>query len=204
MHRRWTALAIVIVATTWTFGDAFVSKRPLAANQDRVKRDAIRQLKAMPIAFEENAGQTAAAASFIARGQGYTMWATAEGPVLRLHAAGASDAGATVRLRVVDGVVAEQPSPESALPGRANYFIGNDPSRWKTGVARFGALRYAGVYPGVDLVLHGTQESLEYDFAVAPNADPSRIAVSFDGATGVHLQSHGDLTLTVGEGQVSS
>jgi hypothetical protein len=97
---------------------------------------------------------------------------------------------------------AGHPSAESLLPGRANYFLGNEPALWKTNVQRYGALRYADVYPGVDLVLHGTQESLEYDFDVAPHSDPSRVAVSFDGATSVRLEPSGDLTLTVNGGEM--
>ena len=155
------------------------------------KAEAMRRLRAMPLAFEENRGQTATAAAFVARGQGYAMWATAEGPILRL---GNRDAAATFRLRAVGGAkrsaVAEAP-----LGGRANYFKGNDPSRWITNVPRYGALRYAGVYDGIDLVLHGTQQSLEYDFEVRPHADPSRIAVMFDGAEDIRVEDDGDLTI---------
>jgi hypothetical protein len=164
--------------------------------------DAIRQLKALPIAFETNVGQTDPAASFVARGEGYVVWATEEGPVVRVGAP-RSDRRATARLRVVGGGSAGHPAPESLLPGRSNYFIGNDPAHWKQGVPRYGALRYADVYEGVDLVLHGTQESLEYDFDVAPHADPARIGVAFEGATAMRLEPDGDLTLSVDGGELS-
>ena len=169
---------------------------------EQVKERALRQLRAMPLAFEQNVGQTAAARSFVARGQGYTVWATDDGPMLRLGDPRASNAGVDVRIRVVEGASTGQPSPESALRGRVNYFIGNDPSRWATDVPRFAALRYSGVYRGVDLVLHGTQESLEYDFVVAPYADPSPIGVAFDGAETVRIETDGDLTLTMAGGEL--
>ncbi len=201
MNRRFRFLAVSIVAAlTSSAGNRPGPAGPIGLEQAR--QDAVRRLKAMPLAFEANVGQTASAASYVARGQGYAVWATADGPVLRLGDSRASKPGAVIRLRVVRGDVSGHPSPESALPGAANYFIGNDPSRWKTGVPRFGALRYPRVYPGVDLVLHGTQESLEYDFVVAPHADPSPIGVAFDGAETVRIEPGGNLTLTVDGGEI--
>src|SRR5262245_39066004 len=165
------------------------------------KQAVLKQFNAMPLAFEANVGQTDDAASFVARGQGYAFWATSEGPVLRLRNRQAS-AGAVLRMRVVGGEPKNQPKAETLLPGRANYFLGNEPSLWKTNVARYLALRYDDVYPGVDLVLHGTQESLEYDFDVAPRIDASQIAVKFEGATDVRIEPTGDLTLTVADGEL--
>jgi hypothetical protein len=63
------------------------------------------------------------------------------------------------------------------LPGRSNYFIGNDPKKWRTNVANYAKVKYQNVYPGVDLVYYGNQRQLEYDFVVAPGADPSTIAL---------------------------
>ena len=62
------------------------------------------------------------------------------------------------------------------LPGKSNYFLGNDPKKWRTNVPNYAKVRYQNVYPGVDLVYYGTQGGqLEYDFVVAPGADPSAI-----------------------------
>src|SRR5208282_2028105 len=44
------------------------------------------------------------------------------------------------------------------LPGKANYFIGNDPSKWVTNALTYAKVRYRDVYPGIDLVYYGTQE----------------------------------------------
>jgi len=64
------------------------------------------------------------------------------------------------------------------LPGKSNYFIGNDPQKWRTNVPTYAKVKYQGVYPGVDLVYYGNQGGqLEYDFVVAPGADPSAIAL---------------------------
>lgn len=60
-------------------------------------------------------------------------------------------------------------------PGISNYFLGNDPKKWRTNVAQYGKVKYQAVYPGVDLVYYGNQRQLEYDFIVAPHADPQQI-----------------------------
>jgi hypothetical protein len=65
------------------------------------------------------------------------------------------------------------------LRGKANYFIGNDPKKWRTNVPTYARVKYQGIYPGVDLVYYGNQAGqLEYDFVVAPGADPGAISLS--------------------------
>lgn len=66
------------------------------------------------------------------------------------------------------------------LPGKANYFIGNDPKKWRTNVPAYAKVKYQDVYPGVDLVYYGNQGQLEYDFVVAPGADPRAIRLALD------------------------
>ena len=39
------------------------------------------------------------------------------------------------------------------LPGKVNYFIGNDPAKWRAGVVTYAKVRYESVYPGVDVIL---------------------------------------------------
>ncbi len=66
------------------------------------------------------------------------------------------------------------------LAARSNYFIGNDPAQWHTDVPNFARVKYESVYPGVDLVFYGNQRQLEYDFILAPGADPSAIRLAVD------------------------
>ncbi len=98
------------------------------------------------------------------------------------------------------------PSPDIAgvdgLPARVNYFIGNDPKKWHTDVPAFSRVKYAGVYPGVDLVFYGNQRRLEYDFIVAPGADPKAIQLKIVGAQKMRVNAHGDLVLSVPGGEV--
>jgi hypothetical protein len=81
------------------------------------------------------------------------------------------------------------------LPGRINYFRGNDPSAWHTNIAAYAKVRYEGIYPGVDVVYYGNPHRLEYDFVVAPGADPRRIALDFEGVDALRITAQGDLVL---------
>src|SRR5260370_11306773 len=81
------------------------------------------------------------------------------------------------------------------LPGKSNYVIGNDPHRWRSGIPQFAGVHYASVYPGIDLVFYGNQGQLEYDFKVAPGAEPSQAELEFDGADKLEL-SDGDVILS--------
>jgi hypothetical protein len=78
-------------------------------------------------------------------------------------------------------LVGASPNPKivgmDELPGKSNYFIGNDPKKWRTNVPNYAKVRYASVYPGVDLVYYGNQGQLEYDFVVSPGADPEAITL---------------------------
>ena len=75
------------------------------------------------------------------------------------------------------------------LPGVSNYLVGNDPRNWRTGIPQYARVEYRDVYPGVDLAFHGDARALEYDFVVAPGADPGAIRLAFDGVTGLRLDA---------------
>ena len=68
------------------------------------------------------------------------------------------------------------------MESKVNYFIGNDPSKWHTEISTFKRVRFRQVYPGIDTVYYGNQQQLEYDFVVAPGADPQNITLKFEGA----------------------
>ena len=88
------------------------------------------------------------------------------------------------------------------LPGKSNYFIGRDPSKWHTVVPHYAKVRYDNVYPGIDLIYYGIGKYLEYDFVVAPGADPKDIRISFEGADRLQVNDRGDLVLTTALGDI--
>jgi Bacterial Ig-like domain (group 3)/Beta-propeller repeat/Transmembrane protein 131-like N-terminal len=99
-------------------------------------------------------------------------------------------------------------NPRAAVTGmdeRAginNYFIGNDPARWRTNVPTYAKVKYVEIYSGVDLVYYGNERQLEYDFIVAPGANPRRIAFDVRGAKRIRRDAHGDLVFKMGEDEI--
>lgn len=161
----------------------------------------------VPLQFEANQGQVDDAARFLAHGAGYELYVTSVGAVLVLAKPSANTADkptAAVALRM--SVIGARPSTATSglneLPGKANYFIGNDASQWRSNVPTYAKVRHNGVYPGVDLVYYGRQRQLEYDFVVAPGSNPDQIVLGFDGADFTELDAQGDLVLHTGAGDV--
>ncbi|MFZ0760087.1 MAG: SBBP repeat-containing protein, partial [Candidatus Sulfotelmatobacter sp.] len=164
------------------------------------KLDARAILGELPLIFEPNQGQADARAKFLAHGPGYSLFLDATGAVLAMQTARSSSSSAGpaeqfVRMNLVGANPAAATTGTDPLPGRSNYFIGNDRRKWHSGIPQFAGVRYENVYPGIDLVFYGNQGRLEYDFRVAPGADPSRAELQFNGATTLKL-SGGDLVLT--------
>ncbi len=163
----------------------------------------------LPLFFEPNQGQTAPQVKFVARGAGYGLFLTADEAVLKLHrpspaprtaAAPLPASSSVIRMKLEGSNSAASVSGAEPLPGKSNYFIGNDPAKWRHNIPQFARVEYKSVYPGVDLVYYGDQGQLEYDFRVAPAADPNRIALSFTGAS-TRIES-GDLILATDQGDV--
>jgi hypothetical protein len=157
-------------------------------------------LAQLPLRFEPNQGQTDPRVDFLARGAGYGLFLTADHAVLTLRS---SQKSSIVRMRLAGGNPAATVTGASLLPGKSNYFIGNDPSKWRRNIPQFARVRYQDVYPGVDLAYYGNQGQLEYDFEVAPGADPSQIALRFQGPEKANLDGDGNLLLASASGQVT-
>jgi hypothetical protein len=110
-----------------------------------------------------------------------------------LTASGGLRLSPRLEMRLAGGVPALGSYLSNRLPGYTNDLRGNDPARWRTGVPQYGRVRFARVYPGIDLVFHGEQTELEYDFEVSPGVSPEGIVLEFDGAESVRLGSSGEL-----------
>jgi hypothetical protein len=176
----------------------------------------------LPMGFEENRGQAARDVRFVSHGAGYGLaFAPQEADItlLRRKAMNASPLHRVTYLRALRAAVKAQrttaihmrleganPSAEIAgadkLPGKSNYFVGNDPKNWVTDVPAYARVKYSAIYPGIDLVFYGNQRHLEYDFVVAPGADPKAIRLKVDGARKLAINSRGDLVLSVSDGEV--
>lgn len=168
----------------------------------------------LPIIFEPNQGQgnldsSDSRAKFVARGAGYSLFLGPDGAVLSLvqQRSGKRQVGHEGRPTVANAVEMKLAGANPAvslsgtdqLRGRSNYFLGNDSSKWRTGVPQFARVKYASVYPGIDLVFYGNQGHLEYDFQVAPGADPSQAELEFSGAQAVDVEDGALVIKTPGD-----
>ena len=135
----------------------------------------------LPLSFEANQGQTDSRVNFLSHGAGYSLFLTPTKAVLSLKQ---GDTSNVVGMRVVGANPASHAVGLDKQPGVSNYLIGNDPSKWHTDVPNYAEVAYKGVYRGIDLVYHGDQKQLEYDFVVDPGADPRAIRLAFDGTQG--------------------
>ena len=146
----------------------------------------------LPLSFEANMGQADSRVQFLSRGPGYTLFLTSGEAVL---VSGKGKPNVT-RMKLTRSNPAPEVRGLDELSGKSYYFIGNDPKKWQSKVPNFARVRYQGVYPGIDLVYYGNQRELEYDFVVAPGADPKRIQLSFPEAQEIRIdQESGDLKL---------
>jgi hypothetical protein len=110
---------------------------------------------------------------------------------------------AVVRIALKGAARAPQIEGVDRMAGRSNYFIGNDPKKWHTDVPNYAKVELKNVYPGIDLIYHGSaQAQLEYDFRLAPGADPNAIRLGFSGAGKLALNERGDLIVSVGESKL--
>jgi uncharacterized protein (TIGR03437 family) len=166
------------------------------------------KLLSVPLSFEPNQGQVASTVQFLSRGSGYALYLTPGNVVLNLErplpasATRPAPEGASVDTLRMSLIGANPKANAVGLlpqPGVVSYFIGNDPKKWRTGIPTYGRVDYAQIYPGVDLVFYGNQRQLEYDFVVAPGADPSRIAWRIDGAR-ASVDAQGNLALDAPNG----
>ena len=105
-------------------------------------------------------------------------------------------------MRLEGGNLHAAMQPMDELPGKVNYFLGNDRAKWRTDIPTYRRVRSEGVYPGIDLVYYGNQQDLEYDFVVAPGGDPSAIRMAFSGADRVTLDPRGDLLIHTGRAEL--
>ena len=183
-RRSWSLAPLVATAllTGLAPASAEPSRVPAAGSVDSTFRRIAEGYGRLPLFFEANRTQTDTRVGFLARRTGWTVFLTATEMVF--------DAGddALLRMRLEGSNPRPVLSGLDSLASRSNYFLGNDRRRWITDVPHYARVRSAGVYPGVDLVYHGENGQLEYDFFLRPGADPGRIALRFDGADSVAVE----------------
>jgi uncharacterized repeat protein (TIGR01451 family) len=158
----------------------------------------------LPLHFEPNRGQTNYAVKFLARGDGYALFLTNTQAIFALNQEetspepdGRTNSRAVLRMKLLGAATDSLVEGRAQLPGVSNYFLGKNPQDWQTAIPNYASVHYSQVYPGIDLVYYGNQDQLEYDFLLAPGADPAAIQLAFDGADQIEVDKSGDLILTL-------
>lgn len=160
--------------------------------------------RASRTSFEVNVGQEDSEVKFSARGNDYRIFLTEEGARFTLGY-GAKAATSSFAMKFRGANIAPHVSGLEKLSRTTNYFVGRDPSKWRTNASNYAKVEYAAIYPGIDLVYYGKDHELEYDLIVQPTARPSDIGIVFSGSgctPKIHLDLHGDLTVRTLDGEV--
>jgi Beta-propeller repeat len=199
-----------------------ISANNAAPVSTSLKQDWLKAYGKLPLSFEQNQGQHAADVQFLSRGDGYDLSLMAGEVDFNLrqstskHGASLSKSKflgdrrhwlapekvSVLRMRL------EGSNPNASIAGvdrtptKVNYFVGNDPKKWHADVPAYAKVKYAGIYPGVDLVFYGNRRELEYDFVVAPGADAKAIALEVEGARKMRLDRDGNIVISVPGGAV--
>ena len=203
---------------------------PYTASSSGRQEEVVMAYRNLPLSFEANRGQTDNQVKFIARGEGYTLFLTPRGAVfslrwfvkrasedsdlcggsgakvVRTHSRGKHDncsyESDAMRIEFVNASTASEIAGVDELSGRSNYFVGNDPKKWRTDVPTFAKVRYRDLYPGIDLIFYGNQHQLEHDFIVAPGANPRAVTLGFHHAGKFKIDTGGNLVLKGSGGEV--
>ncbi|MDQ6928678.1 MAG: hypothetical protein M3159_08470, partial [Actinomycetota bacterium] len=186
-------LAVVLLGTTSFFGasvpTAVSGSAPAAIGPARAGA----MLARLPLNFEG----TATPGRFQARSADYGVVLDGGDAAVALPAR-SGEGGSVVQISLPGRNPEPVASTRQPSASTANYFVGDDPARWRTGIATYGAVAYQGVWPGIDAVWHGRQQNLEVDFVVAPGADAGIVAMHVGGAGILSIDTHGELVIGAG------
>jgi MYXO-CTERM domain-containing protein len=224
MFRR--AYVAIVGLVVWCVAGAFeetpttipASNAPAAVN--RSPAIVPHRFGNLPLRFEANAGQWDPGIRFVARDHGATLFITDEAMTIGLRdvkmppnkasesrqdeqkereRAFGKSKGAAVTMKLV-GVHSRPPMGEKPLVTKSNFFLGNNPAKWRTNVPNFAEVRADEWLPGVAVSWRGGPDGLEYDLDVTAGADASRIAFDIKGANALHVGADGTLEIVTRAG----
>ena len=167
----------------------------------------------IPLSFEENRGQFDPHVKFATRGADYGLFLSSGHATIVHHNAVPEDNGdlssamaalkrsdrkttSVTELTWIGANPGAEPHALGVQRGESNYFIGKNPHAWRRHVRHYDQVQLAGLYPGVDLIYHSTQQRVEFDYIVAPNVDPSIIRVGISGPSIVTVDAAGQLSIS--------
>ncbi|MFN7948652.1 MAG: hypothetical protein U0Z53_25080 [Blastocatellia bacterium] len=156
----------------------------------------------LPLSFEPNRGQTAASVRFLSRANGANLFLASNEAVMSLRGSARAAGKDCLRMSLVGASSRPEIEGLDQLPSRSNYLLGSNKGKWLTNIPQFAKVIYRQVYPGIDLIYHGNQQRIEYDFVIAPGANPDVITLKFKGARRLRLDDCGDLIAETKAGEM--
>jgi hypothetical protein len=185
---------------------------PAAVEASRRTR---KQYGELPLTFVANAGQADPRARYYATGPGYGIYLAAgeavftyarREPSAAYRPAAFHKRPATkiaLAMRFVGANPHARIEGRRPAPGKVNYLFGSDRSRWRTGLGTYLEASYRDLWPGIDLLFHGTNGRLKYDFVVHPGAKVEAIRIAYDGANELSLGGDGNLQIRTALGTLT-
>ena len=155
------------------------------------------QLAKLPLAFVPNVGQAGADVRYVSLGPGPRLELT--DTEVRLKGPAARRGSNVVSLRLAGGARPSRVESQDELPGKVHHFDSNDPQQWRRDIPTFRRVTYRDVYPATDLVFHGSQGAVEFDFVLRPGASPGAIGIDVRGADAVTLDGEDVVIRTGGD-----
>ncbi|MHC4545230.1 MAG: DUF7948 domain-containing protein, partial [Planctomycetota bacterium] len=204
------------------------SARPAEKTVEAMRERVLELYSTAPAAFIENAGQIAdPTVRYVFRGSGANIYHTTKGPVFQLfqreklaqeakhlrdecaeyHGLGRHDKKDIIRrtcsfsMRFI-GAKGVSPIGRDKQETKVNYFIGGDANKWYTNVSTYSDVVYPQLYDGISLHTFGRRSRLKYEFHVAAGADYRQIAVTYEGADGMKIDSTGTLHVNMPLGEL--
>jgi len=151
----------------------------------------------LPLWFEADpqgvSGQPDSATRFVAHGRDSEFLISATGAQFVLREK--SGKTSAVQMEFAGANPATQISGGAKMSGKINYLFGNNPAQWRSGVAAFGQVRVAQIYPDINVVYYGNGRQLEYDFDLAAGVKPETIVMHFSGAENISINPQGELVV---------
>ncbi|MBS1853879.1 MAG: SBBP repeat-containing protein, partial [Acidobacteria bacterium] len=143
----------------------------------------------------EKSSMSPGSPAFEARMAGYRLTA---------HAGGFTFSGPADTVHWLWSRGSRSAAPEGAAPAgtTVNYFLGQKGRNWRTGIRSYEKIQYRSVWPGIDVVLYGVGSRFEYDFVVAPGADPGRIEIRAEGVSGIETDQDGSVIFQTPRGHL--
>jgi Beta-propeller repeat len=171
----------------------------------------------LPLAFEQNRGQAPSAVKWLGQSSGYRLLFNDDGVTFLLPDKNDTRANAgrrpipvdrsfqmkynVMHMKLAGGRPWKNISGVEPTGGVSNYLSPADSKSWISNVPQYQRVKVSDVYQGIDLVFYTNGDNLEYDFVLAPGADPKQIQVAFEGMRGMRVdEKSGDLVLTAPDG----